>query len=87
MHYSLNPLVQLLLSISLLPVDVQASPTNDNAEKRANCAQVTGALAVFKAVGPLATSFCSEYLRVPKVSTTKVTVTPTRYCAPYPGFL
>jgi hypothetical protein len=44
-----------------------------------NCKVVTGVLAVVKALGVPATSFCSSYLHIPATSTVQATVTPTSY--------
>lgn len=45
-------------------------------ERAIDCAKVTGALSVLRAIGPQATTFCSSFLKVPGTKTATTTFTP-----------
>jgi hypothetical protein len=81
MKLKIIPLYSILLQAVLL-TQTQANPLDVYAgtiEQRAvDCKAVTGVLAVVRALGAPATSFCSSYLGVPTAATKLTTTTPTR---------
>jgi hypothetical protein len=53
-----------------------AAAENHLARRTVNCGKVTGVLSAVKALGPLATAFCSTYLRIPGTTTVQTTTIP-----------
>jgi hypothetical protein len=55
-----------------------AAAENHLARRTVDCGKVTGVLSAVKALGPLATAFCSTYLHIPGTTTVQTTTTPPR---------
>jgi hypothetical protein len=72
------PKVNLFLALILWDGQVSANPKHGEMviARAVNCKAVTGVLAVVKALGAPATSFCSSYLNIAPTSTVKITSTP-----------
>ena len=68
-------LARSLQVLCLLPlVHATPQPTAGVLDERAvNCNAVNSALSVLRVLGPVATTFCSAYLRIPAPTTTTIT--------------
>jgi hypothetical protein len=74
-----HPTINLFLGLAYWDRQVSAHPKHGDIviARAVNCKAVTGVLAVVKALGTPATSFCSSYLNIAPTGTVKITSTPT----------